>query len=912
MPRGARAAVAVSAALLLLALPTGATAGEPPNQNDPCSRAGRDTCGTTGTGFYAVYRYGLRWFGDYRRAVPNEIHTFCIDLRYWYPSPAYRFREDTSGTLRNRDGETVSLENRRRLAYAIWEFGRSADANQQAAVMLYVHSLMGDARPGEADPSELNEGVRRMYARVANAAARYHGPYRIALQLPAALKVGEKGTATIRVLSSSGNALPNLELALDAAGASGVPGAIRTNANGVATVSFTATSADDVRLTARTRALASTLPRIFHPTTRAAAPNGQRLAVPSSQTVSASRGTNVSKARVTVSSAAVPSELLAGAESRDRVTIKGAARSFRVTVSARLYGPFRAPSSIRCDQQPAWEGTWRTDGPGDYQTPPVKLTRAGWYVYVHVVPGDDDHIGATTPCTDAKERVKVEVQPRVRTAVNNQRAAPGAEIFDKVVVDGLFGETATVKASLFGPLASREAIKCTGTPAWSGTVVATGDGEYRTAPYRLTVPGYYSYRETIDETDFVRRAETQCGEEAETTIVPGAPQVRTQASSAQTRPGSRLSDKLVVSGLGVLEAAVKVDLFGPFQTLGAIGCSGTPVWTGTVTARGDGTYTTQPFTIDRVGYYTYREAIAESPQHASFTGKCGETAETTLARALPRVTTVVSSEVVVPGVQISDTVKVAGLGKSEARIRVELFGPFSTRAAIRCTGGAYWSGEVVARGDGRLRTPPVQLRRAGFYSYRERLVGSEHVADVRTECAETQETALARPLVLTGRNERVAQVRATASGPLVPARVRLPARGIDAPVYAVGIDVGQGALAAPGNIHRLGWWLDGADLGSRRGSVLIAGHRDSASAGPGALIGLHDARRGDRIQVTARNGRVFGYRVTSVRTLLKAKLPTSVYSRAGRRRLVLVTCGGPFDRAKGRYRDNVVVTAVRG
>jgi hypothetical protein len=30
----------------------------------------------------------------------------------------------------------------------------------------------------------------------------------------------------------------------------------------------------------------------------------------------------------------------------------------------------------------------------------------------------------------------------------------------------------------------------------------------------------------------------------------------------------------------------------------------------------------------------------------------------------------------------------------------------------------------------------------------------------------------------------------------------------------------------------------------------------------------------------------------------------------GRARLVLVTCGGPYNRTTGHYRDNIVVTAV--
>ena len=114
----------------------------------------------------------------------------------------------------------------------------------------------------------------------------------------------------------------------------------------------------------------------------------------------------------------------------------------------------------------------------------------------------------------------------------------------------------------------------------------------------------------------------------------------------------------------------------------------------------------------------------------------------------------------------------------------------------------------------------------------------------------------------------------------------------------------------PANIHRLGWWSDGLQPGATSGSILIAGHVDSATAGAGALFGLRDARAGERIQVTTRSGRTFTYGVVSVQRMLKAQLPASVYSRTGRPRLVLVTCGGPFDTSIGHYRDNVVVTAV--
>ena len=47
-----------------------------------------------------------------------------------------------------------------------------------------------------------------------------------------------------------------------------------------------------------------------------------------------------------------------------------------------------------------------------------------------------------------------------------------------------------------------------------------------------------------------------------------------------------------------------------------------------------------------------------------------------------------------------------------------------------------------------------------------------------------------------------------------------------------------------------------------------------------------------------------------MRRMRKAALPSSIYTRTGAPKLVLVTCGGPFDARSGHYRDNIVVTAT--
>ena len=166
----------------------------------------------------------------------------------------------------------VSAEKQRRMAYALWNYGRSTNPDQQAAVMLYVHSLMGDGAPGEVDPSAIGPAVQELYGRIARESARLHGPYRIDADIPGGLKVGKPATGTVRLIAASGAPVPGVVISLEAKGANGVPARVRTNAKGVASVTFTPTAADGVSIEARSESIASTLPRIFTPTTDGGGP----------------------------------------------------------------------------------------------------------------------------------------------------------------------------------------------------------------------------------------------------------------------------------------------------------------------------------------------------------------------------------------------------------------------------------------------------------------------------------------------------------------------------------------------------------------------------------------------------------------------------------------------------------------
>ena len=142
-----------------------------------------------------------------------------------------------------------------------------------------------------------------------------------------------------------------------------------------------------------------------------------------------------------------------------------------------------------------------------------------------------------------------------------------------------------------------------------------------------------------------------------------------------------------------------------------------------------------------------------------------------------------------------------------------------------------------------------------------------------------------------------------------PGRLVLPALGVDAAVVPVGVGPG-GALSIPDNARVIGWWSGGAAPGSPVGTVLMAGHVDSAQTGPGALARLSQAPVGARLSVRG-PGSEMTYVVRARRRYLKQDLPwRTIFAQGELPRLVLVTCGGDFDSSTRHYTDNVVVIAT--
>ena len=166
-----------------------------------------------------------------------------------------------------------------------------------------------------------------------------------------------------------------------------------------------------------------------------------------------------------------------------------------------------------------------------------------------------------------------------------------------------------------------------------------------------------------------------------------------------------------------------------------------------------------------------------------------------------------------------------------------------------------------------------------------------------------------RPVPATPSTTTTAPVpQADSTLPGEPIRLTIPTQQVQAAVVAV--ESVDGVLGVPDDVSQVGWWTGSALVGASTGTTVLDGHVDSAAAGPGALFRLRELRPGDPLRLETATRRI-GYTVIGRRIISKAgPLPADLFSATGPPRLVLISCGGPFDRVTRSYRDNIVIFAV--
>ena len=147
----------------------------------------------------------------------------------------------------------------------------------------------------------------------------------------------------------------------------------------------------------------------------------------------------------------------------------------------------------------------------------------------------------------------------------------------------------------------------------------------------------------------------------------------------------------------------------------------------------------------------------------------------------------------------------------------------------------------------------------------------------------------------------------SAPGGSPPLGLSIPAIGVETTLVRLGLEADR-TMQVPDDFGRAGWFAEGPAPG-QPGPAVIAGHVDSKT-GPAVFYRLRDLHPGDQLAVTRADGSRLRFVVDAARSFPKTRFPTdAVFGPTPAAELRLVTCAGTFDRARGSYRDNLVVFA---
>lgn len=142
-----------------------------------------------------------------------------------------------------------------------------------------------------------------------------------------------------------------------------------------------------------------------------------------------------------------------------------------------------------------------------------------------------------------------------------------------------------------------------------------------------------------------------------------------------------------------------------------------------------------------------------------------------------------------------------------------------------------------------------------------------------------------------------------------PARLSIPALGIDARVQHVG-RTKKGKMGIPSNFTDVAWYKHGPAPGVQ-GSAVIDGHVDNALALAGVFKRLAEIRPGDDVYVEQDTGERLRFVVEDVRSYPYDDVPLAdLFERSDAARLNLVTCGGTWISKQRTYDRRVVVYTV--
>jgi hypothetical protein len=399
------------------------------------------------------------------------------------------------------------------------------------------------------------------------------------------------------------------------------------------------------------------------------------------------------------------------------------------TIEFQLYGPSAAAN---CAGTPVFDKTVTVTGNGTYTSPSFTPAKAGTYWWAASYSGDPANNPASSGC--GAESVTIsQASPGIATAPGPGGTAGATTVTDTATLSGGFGPGGTITFNLYGPSAQ---ANCTGTPVDTETVTVSGNGSYTTpAGFGPSQAGTYWWTASYGGDTNNNPAATQCGDES-VTITPALASTTITTSPSQGGPvgSTAVTDTATLAGGSNPTGTITFNLYGPSAQAN---CTGTAVFTKTVTVTGNGSYTPAGFPPSQPGTYWWTASYSGDSGNKAASSGCGDE-QVTISQASPGIATAPSAGGTAGATTVTDTATLSGGFGPTGTITFNLYGPSTT---ANCTTTPVHTETVTVTGNGSYTTPAgATPSQAGTYWWTASYSGDSGNKAAASGCGDEQVT----------------------------------------------------------------------------------------------------------------------------------------------------------------------------
>jgi hypothetical protein len=400
-----------------------------------------------------------------------------------------------------------------------------------------------------------------------------------------------------------------------------------------------------------------------------------------------------------------------------------------ITDNATLAGGFSAggnlifrtygPGDSTCATSPKYSATVAVNDDGSY-SPPGFSPPAGLYRWTVEYEGDPNNNPVSTICNDANQGSAVGT-----IAVTLTTSASGGTVGNPVTATATIQEGAIPAGQLTFKAFPPNDANCSGTAAFSSTVSVAGNGSYRSAAFVPSRVG--SFRWTVAYSGDVNHnpATVTCGKTI-SSIVQAKPTIA-GAVKQQITVGTSFRDTATLQGGYAPGGTVTFRVYGPV----ASGC-GQPLFVDTVAVSANGTVSSDPFSAQRPGRYSFVASYSGDVANQATTEPCDSAAQVTQVRK--RTPQLKPRAVLIGRKTISIRAKLSGGASPSGSISFRLYRPGDKH----CRRRPAFSGAISIKSNGSYSLAQYLATKSGLYRLSVSYSGDQRNQRYKGNCGGAQ------------------------------------------------------------------------------------------------------------------------------------------------------------------------------